>query len=219
MRGRAARLPINPNASSSVYSDSNQSKATQDEILDVLTFCDQWDVPSAQGYCLDYLNRAIEREELHPMLAFSIGRKFNQSRWLRDALRQLQEIPIGTWVGKPQILSWVSPDDALIVFRLREYTNMSRLEFVCFRPPAVHSQDCKNQQQCSFLWEVSWALTVVPRIAHSSYNPGDLISFVRGLKVDGMGKGCVEMSRNEALMSDRFFAYRHAVDKALQLIK
>jgi len=191
---------------------------SQEEILDVLTFCDQWDVPSAQGYCLDYLNRAIERTELHPMLAFSIGRKFNQSTWLRDALNKLQQIPIATWVESPRILSWVSPHDALVVFRLREYTHMSRLEFACFRPPAVHALDCKNKKECSILWEVSWALTVVPRITHSSYSAGELLLFVRDLKVDGMRKECVEASRDAALMSDRFYAYGRGVDKALKLI-
>jgi len=192
---------------------------SQDEILDVLTFCDQWEVPSAQGYCLEYLNRAIEREELHPMLAFSIGRKFSQSRWLRDALNKLQQLPITSWVDNPRILSWMSPHDVLVIFRLREHIHALRLEFVCFRPPAVHTPDCKNSQECSFLWELSWALTVVPRIAHSSYSPGELLLFVRDLQVDGMGKGCVEASRGEALMSERFYAHIRGVDKAFQLIK
>lgn len=191
---------------------------SQDEILDVLTFCDRWEVPSVQCYCLDHLNRTIERKQLHPMLAFSIGRRFNQYHWLRDALTKLQLIPIGTWVEKPEILSWVSPQDVLVIFRLREYTHMSRLEFACFRPPAIHLPDCKNQQECSFLWEVSWALTVVPRITHSSYSPIDLLLFVRELEVEGMGRGCVEASRGAASMSDRFFTYSRGVDKALKLI-
>lgn len=191
---------------------------TQDEILDVLTFCDKWDVPSAKGYCLDYLDQAIRRRELHPMLALSIGRKFNRSRWLRDALNKLQDLPIRTWVDNPLILSWMSPQDMLIVFRLREHAHALRLEFVCFRPPAIHTQGCKNAEECSFLWELSWAMTVVPRIAHSSYSPGELFMFVKELWVDGMGTGCCEESREEALKSDRFYGHLRGVDKALRLI-
>jgi len=162
---------------------------TQDEILDVLTSCGQWEA-SAQGYCLEYLNRAIERRELHPMLPFSIGKKFGQVRWLRDALNKLQLMPIGTWVNNPQILSWMSPHDMVVVFRLREHIHTLRLDFVCFRPLAVHYSNCKNSQECSFLWELSWALTVIPRIANSPYGPGELLLFVRDLQVDGMEKGC-----------------------------
>ena len=189
------------------------------EILEVLTFCDKWDVPSAKGYCLDYLDQAIERRELHPMLAFSIGRKFERSRWLRDALNRLQQLPIVTWVDNPQILSWMSPQDMLVVVRLREHAHTLRLEFVCFRPPAIHAPDCRNPEECAFLWELSWALTVVPRIAHSSYSPGELMMFVWVLKVDGMGRGCCEGSRDEALRSDRFYAHTRGVDRALRLIQ
>jgi hypothetical protein len=191
---------------------------TPDEILGVLAFCHRWEVPSAQGYCLEYLNQVIERKELHPMLAFSIGRKFNQSSWLRDALTQLQEMPVISWADNPEILSWMSPHDMLIVLRLREHMHMYRLEFVCFRPPAVHTDSCEKQEECSFLWEISWALTVIPRIAHKSYSPGELLLFVRDLEVEGMEKGCVEVSRNHALMSDRFYGYSRGVDRALQLI-
>lgn len=190
---------------------------TLDEILDVLAFCDRWEVPSAQGYCLEHLSRAIERKELHPMLAFSIGRKFNQTSWLRDALTGLQQIAVTSWVDNAKILSWVSPHDVLIVLQLREYTHMYRLEFACFRPPAVHTASCQDPQQCSFLWEASWALTVVPQIAHRSYSPGELLLFVRDLEVVGMGEGCAEVSREEALRSDRFYGYSRGVDKALQL--
>lgn len=190
---------------------------TQNEILDVLAFCDKWDVPSAKGYCLNYLDRAIERRELHPMLAFCIGRKFNRSNWLRDALGKLQQLSIGTWVDDQQILSWMSPEDMLIVFRLREHAHMLRLEFVRFRPSAIHAPGCKNQEECSFLWELSWALTVVPRIAHSSCSPGELLLFVRDLQVDRMGKGCCEESKDEALRSDRFYAHLDGVGKALRL--
>ena len=190
---------------------------SQDEILDVLAFCDKWDVPSAKGYCLDYLDQAIGRRELRPMLALSIGRKFNRSRWLRDALNKLQQLPIGTWVDNPRILSWMSPQDMLIVFRLREHAHTLRLEFVCFRPPAIHTPDCKNVEECSFLWELSWALTIVPRIAHSSQSPAELFLFVKDLQVNGMGEGCCEESRDEALKSERFYAHHRGVDKALKL--
>lgn len=209
--------PLNLNPLS-IYSNDGRSKITLDEVLDVLAFCDKWEVPSAQGYCLEYLYQAIKRRELHPMLAFTIGRKFSQSHWLRDALNTLQQIPIGTWVEDPRILKWTSPHDALVVFRLREYTHALRLEFACFRPPVVHAPECTNQHECSFLWEASWALTIVPRITHSSYSPGELLMSVRDLHVDGMGKGCVEASRDEALRSDRFYMHTRGVDKALQLI-
>lgn len=135
---------------------------TLNEILDILAFCHKWEVPSAQGYCLEYLNQAVERRELHPMLAFCIGRKFNQNRWLRDALTRLQQIPIVSWVDNPEILSWMSPHDMLIILRLRESAHMYRLEFACFQPSAVHTNHCQNQEECSFLWEISWVLTVVP---------------------------------------------------------
>jgi len=190
----------------------------QDEILDVLAFCHRWEVPSAQGYCLEYLNRAIERMQLHPMLAFSIGRKFNRMGWLRNALTQLQQIPIASWVNDVQVLTWTSPHDVLVVLRLREYTHMSRLEFVCFRPPAVHAPGCNDPVECSFLWELSWALTVVPQIAHESHSPGKLLLFVRDMEVEGMGMGCTEASKDDALRSDRFYGYNRGVDKALQLI-
>ena len=191
---------------------------SQDEILDLLAFCDKWDVPSAKGYCLDYLDQAIERRELHPMLAFSIGRKFNRDRWLRDALNALQQLPIRSWVDSPRILSWMSPEDMLVIFRLREHAQILRLEFIRFRPPAIHTPHCKNTVECSFLWELSWTMTVVPRIAHSSCSPGELILFVRDLRVDGMGEGCCKESRDEALRSDRFYAHIRGVNKALQLI-
>ena len=109
------------------------------------------------------------------------------------------------------------PQDMLVIFRLREHIHTLRLEFVCFRPSAIHTPDCKNREECSFLWELSWALTVVPRIAHSSYSPGELLLFVRDLQVDGMGKGCCEESSNEALRSDRFYAHIGGVEKALRL--
>ena len=63
--------------SSRIYSDTSLSKMTQDDVLNVLAFCHRWEVPSAQGYCLEYLSEAIAQMRLHPMLAFSIGRKFN----------------------------------------------------------------------------------------------------------------------------------------------
>lgn len=191
---------------------------TQAEILEVLTFCDQQDVPSAQGYYIEYLNQTIEWTELHPMLAFSIGRKFNQSRWLRDALYKLRRLPIRTWIEDPRVLSWVSPHDMMITFRLREHAHKLRLEFICFRPPVVHNPDCRNMEECSFLWELSWALTVILRIAHSSFNPSELLLFVRELQVDGMGTGCVEASRDAALRSDRFYVCRRGVDEVLRLI-
>jgi hypothetical protein len=203
----------------SIYvSDTSKSKMTLNEILDVLAFCRRWDVSGAQGYCLEYLNQAIKRQELHPMLAFSIGRKFNRDDWLRDALTQLQEMPAISWADNPEILSWMSPNDMLIILRLREYAHMYRLEFVGFRPPAVHADGCENQEECSFLWEISWALTVVPRIAHKSYCPGELLVFVQGLEVEGMRKECVEASRDHALSSDRFYMHSRGVDRALQLI-
>lgn len=206
-----------PDTSVSIYMGP-QSKMSLDEILSVLAFCHRWDVPSAQGYCLEYLNKAIAQRELHPMLAFSIGRKFDRPDWLRDALARLQHMPVSTWVDQPQFLPWVSTHDALIVLRLREYTHMSRLEFICFRPPAVHATGCQNSQECAFLWELSWALNVVPRIAHISHCPVELLLFVRDLEVEGMGEGCAEASRDDALRSDRFYRHTRGVDKALQLI-
>ena len=191
---------------------------TLDKILSVLSFCHRWEVPSVQGYCLEYLSQAIERRQLHPMLAFSIGRKFNQTNWLRDALTKLQRLPVTSWVNDAQILEWMTLHDALIVLRLREYEHMSRLEFVCFRPPAVHAPGCDNPEECSFLWELSWAFTVVPQIVHESHSTGELLLFVRGLEVEGMGKGCTEASRDDALRSDRFYGYDQGVNKALQLI-
>lgn len=95
---------------------------------------------------------------------------------------------------------------------------MYRLEFVCFRPPMVHTTGCQDVHQCSFLWEISWALAVVPRIAHESYSPAELFEFVRSLEVEGMGKGCARASRDDALRSDRFYAYNRGVDKVLELI-
>ena len=153
------------------------------------------------------------------MLVFSIGRKFNRIGWLQDAFNKLQQMPITSWADNTQVLSWASPHDVLIVFRLREYIQTYRLEFICFRPPAVHTAGCRNSQQCTFLWEASWALTVVPQIAHKSYNPGELLLFVRDMKVEGMGEGCAEASKSEALKSDRFYGYDWGVDKALELIK
>ena len=203
--------------SSRIYSDTSLSKMTQDDVLNVLAFCHRWEVPSAQGYCLEYLSEAIVQMRLHPMLAFSIGRKFNQKGWLRDALRKLQEIPVTSWVDDPQVLEWAMPHDVLVVLRLREYTHISRLEFVCFRPPAVHATGCKNPQECSFLWDLAWALTVVPRIAHESYSPGELLLFVRDLEVEGMAERCVKASRDDTLRSDRFYVYDRGITKAIQL--
>ena len=52
------------------------------------------------------------------MIAFTIGRKFSQSHWLRDALNELQQMPIVSWINNPRILSWMSPHDMMVIFRL-----------------------------------------------------------------------------------------------------
>ena len=62
-------------------------------------------------------------------------------------------------------------------------------------------------------------MTIVPQIAHSSYNPMDLRLSIRDLKVEGMDERCVKASRDEALESDRFFAHSRAVDRAMELVK
>ena len=106
----------------------------------------------------------------------------------------------------------------IIVLRLREYMHLSRLELIRFRPGAVHTADCRNLQECSFLWDLSWALSVVPRIAHKTYNPVDLFMFIRDLEVEGMGKGCAEASRDAAIASSRFYVDLQGVEKALELV-
>ena len=167
---------------------------------------------------MNYLNCAVNARKLHPMLALSIGRKFDQRLWLQDALTNVQRMPISTWIDDPTILSWMSPHDMTIALRLRENFNLSRLELICFRPDAVHAPGCWNQQVCSFHWELSWALSVVPRIAHKTYKPVDLFLFIKELVVDEMGKGCAEASREAALATNRFYTDLRGVEKALELV-
>jgi len=112
----------------------------------------------------------------------------------------------------------MSPHDMTVVLRLREHMHLSRLELICFRPEASHTADCQNSQKCSFLWELSWALSVVPRIAHKTYSPAEVFLFVTELEVDGMGKGCAKASREAAIASNRFYVDLRGVEKALELI-
>lgn len=206
------------NSSFSVHSEAAQSRITQEGILNVLRFSDKWDAPGVQAYCVSYLDRVVARKELHPILTFSIGRKLNQQSWLKDALTNIQRIPISTWINDSAILSWMSPHDMIVVLRLREHAYLSRLELVGYRPQAVHTPDCQNSEDCSFHWELSWALSVVPRIAHKTYRPVDLFLFIRDLQVAGMGKGCDQASREAALKSSKFYNDLHGVEKALALL-
>jgi hypothetical protein len=201
-----------------VYSEAGQSQLSQEKVLDVLQFCDKWDIPRVQDYCIDYLDRAVTARELNPMLAFSIGRKFNRQAWLKDALTKLQRIPISTWIDNSKILSWMSPHDMITVLRLREHMYQARLELICFRPDAVHADGCHNSQECSFLWDLAWGLSVVPRIAHKTYNPVDLFLFIGDFEVEGMANGCVKASKEAVLASNRFYRDIRGVDKALELI-
>lgn len=66
--------------------------------------------------------------------------------------------------------------------------------------------------------DLLWALGVVPKIAHNSYNPNNFFLTIRTLQVQGMGKGCVEASREAAVQSGRFFEDVKGVQKALELI-
>ena len=86
--------------------------------------------------------------------------------------------------GKRTLTSWMSPHEMTIALRLQECMHLSRFELICFRPEAVHTDDCRGLQECSFLWDISWALGVVPRIAHKTYNPVDLFLFIKDIKVD-----------------------------------
>ena len=201
-----------------MYSEARQSHVAGDGILDVLRFSDKWDAPGVQAYCIDYLGRSITRKELHPVLAFSIGRKFNQKPWLKDALNNIQLTPVSTWIENPTILSWMAPHDLIVILRLREYTYLSRLDLVCFRPPAVHTSSCRNMQECSFHWDLAWALGVVPRIAHKTFNLNHMFGFVMDLKVDNMGEGCTKLSKDAALDSGKFYTDIRGVNKALNLI-
>jgi hypothetical protein len=107
----------NLNPSFRVYSEAGQNRLSQENILEVLRFADKWDAPGIQGYCVNYLDRAITARELHPMLAFSIGRRLNRP-WIEDALSKLQRIPISTWIDDPVILSWMTPHDMTITLCL-----------------------------------------------------------------------------------------------------
>lgn len=191
---------------------------TEEGILNVLRFSDKWDAPGVQAYCINYLGRAITQKQLHPVLAFSVGRKFNQKSWLKDALRDIQRTPVSTWVENPVILSWMAPHDLIVILRLREYTHLSRLDLICYRPPAVHTASCQNLQECSFHWDLSWALGVVPRVAHKTFDLSSVFGFIANLRVDGMGEGCAELSRGAAVQSDKFYADFRGVTKALELI-
>jgi len=152
------------------------------------------------------------------MLAFSIGRKFHRKAWLEEALTKLQRMPISTWIDNPTVLSWMSPHDMIVVLRLREHMHLSRLDLICFRPEASHTANCKNKEQCSFHWDLSWALSVVPRIAHKTYSPAEVFMFITGLEVAGMGEGCAKASRTAAIASNRFYVDLRGIEKALELI-
>lgn len=201
-----------------MYSEAAQNCITLEGILNVLRFSDKWDAPGVQAYCLSYLDQAVTKKELHPILAFSIGQKFSQPSWLRDALKGIQRVPISTWINDSTILSWMSPHDMIVVLRLREHTHLSRLDLVSFRPPAIHTSDCKDLQTCSFHWDLAWAFSVVPRIAHKTFRPLELYLFVRDLEVTGMGKGCDTASRDAALRSNKFHSDYHGVEKALEVL-
>ena len=127
-------------------------------------------------------------------------------------------MPISTWINDSTILSWMSPHDMIIALRLREHMHLSRLELIRFRPEAAHTDSCRNPQECSFLWELTWSFSIVPRIAHNTYNAVDLYLFIKDLEVEGMGKGCAKASRDAAAASGRFYPDIEGVDKALELI-
>lgn len=120
------------NVSFSVYSEARQSQLSQEGILNVLQFCDKWDAPSVQDYCLNYLDQVVAAWELHPMLALSIGQKFNRRHWLKDALTKLQHIPVSMWIDNSTILSWMSPHEMTITLQLRECMHLSQFELICF---------------------------------------------------------------------------------------
>ena len=202
----------------SVFSEDSQHGLSPERILDVLRFCDKWDAPRVEYYCLNYLDQVVATRKLHPMLAFSLGRKFKRTSWLKDALTRLQEIPVSTWVEDSEILSWMSPHDMIIVLRLREHLHLSRFELICFRPPAVHTDRCKNLQECSFLWDLAWYFNVVPRIAQKGYKSVKVYLFVKEFEVEGMGDGCAKASREAALDSNKFYTDIRGVEKALELI-
>src|SRR5882757_5166179 len=136
-------------SSSSVYSETGQSRMTQDGILEVLRFSDKWDAPGIQAYCISYLSRAVAGKTLHPVLTFSIARKFDQKHWLKDALANIQRGPISTWIDDPKILSWMAPHDMIVIIRLRDHMYSHRLELARFRPSAVHVPECRNSVECS----------------------------------------------------------------------
>ena len=71
---------------------------------------------------------------------------------------------------------------------------------------------------CSFYWELLWALSIVPRIAHKTYKPVDLFLFIKELVVDEMGKGCAEASQEAALATNRFYTDLRGVEKALEVV-
>ena len=58
----------------------------------------------------------------------------------------------------------------------------------------------------------------MPRIAHKTYKAVDLYLFVNDLKVEGMGIGCAEASREAALASNKFYVDLRGVERALELI-
>lgn len=151
------------------------------------------------------------------MFAFSIGQKFNQQHWLKDALTKLQKLPVSTWIDNPTILSSMSPPDMIIALRLREHTHLSRFELICFRPEAVHTDGCHHSKECSFLWELASTLSVVPWTADTSYNPVDLYLFIQDPEVGGMGDGCSKMSREAALAKRRFYVHQQGVERAMEL--
>ena len=201
-----------------MYLEAAQSRITVDGILNVLRFSDKWDAPGVQAYCITHLNRTRAMKLLHPVLEFSIARKFNQPSWVRDALTGIQQTPISTWINNTTILSWMVPHDMIVILRLREHASSSRLELIRYRPSAVHTSNCKNLDQCSFHWDLSWAFSVVPRMAHKTFAPVDVYLFIKEMEVKDMGEGCAEASKEAALRSSMFFADMDGVRKAIRLL-
>lgn len=56
---------------------------------------------------------------------------------------------------------------------------------------------------------------MVPWIAHKTFHPLDLFLFVKELEVTGMGKGCGTVSRDAALLSNKFHSDYYSVERHL----
>lgn len=203
----------------SVHTEAGRSCVTQEGILDVLRFSDKWEALGVQAFCLQYLAHEISMKTLHPILALAIGRRFGKRAWLKDALVGIQRVPVATWISNEAILSWMTPDDMIMVIRLRDYAHSCRLDLISLYPQAVHSSSCHRNEKCAFLWELAWTMSIIPRITHSSFSSANIYCYFNtDLKVEGMGEGCLEMSKNKAIESGRFWADSRGADKALELI-